>query len=74
MEARHTTKEQATQRKLWERKTTREKRQTLQTQVAEEGEAPGECSQIRTVLSPLQDASTNGPPPGLHATLHTLPR
>lgn len=46
--------------------------ETLQAQVAEEGELPGECSQMRMVLSPLQDARTEEPPHGLHATPQAL--
>lgn len=46
--------------------------ETLQAHVAEEGELPGECSQMRMVLSPLQDARTEEPPHGLHATPQAL--
>lgn len=47
------------------------KKETLQTQVAEEGDDPGGCSQIRTVLSPLLEARTD-PLPGFHATHQAL--
>jgi hypothetical protein len=46
--------------------------ETLQAQVAEEGELPEECSQMRTVLSPLHDARIDEPPHGLHATPQAL--
>lgn len=47
-------------------------KETLQAQVVEEGELPGEGSQMRTVLSPLHDARIDDPSHGLQATPQAL--